>query len=88
MSKFVEVQNFLQAKALLEHHYIVFIGGPFTDMSLYACYLLNDAIIYVIYEFPYAAILRNGDWDGFQKIYSIARETDTPMFTIMHDFEG
>jgi hypothetical protein len=88
MSKFVEVRNYLQAKALLEHHYIVFIGGPFSDMSLYACYLMNDAIIYVVYEFPYAAVLRNGDWAGFKKLYSIARETATPMFTIMREVEG
>lgn len=85
MSKFIEVRNYIQAKALLEHNYIVFIGGPFSDMSLYACYLAGDAIIYVVYEFPYAAILRNGDWDGFKRLYSIAKETDTPMFTIMRD---
>jgi hypothetical protein len=85
MSKFVVVQNFLQAKALLEHHYIVFIGDLLSDMSMYACYLMGDTITYVIYEFPYAAILRNGDWEGFKQLYSIAKQTDTPMYTIMRE---
>jgi hypothetical protein len=82
-AKFVEVQNFLQAKALLEHSYVVFICDPVTDLPLYACSLRGDMIIFVEYVFPNAAILRQGDWTGFEKLYDVAREYNTPIYTIL-----
>jgi len=82
-ARFVEVQNYLQAKALLEHDYVVFICDPVTELPLYACCLKGAAIVFVEYIFPNAAILRQGDWAGFEKLYSVAREYDTPIYTIM-----
>ena len=81
----VMIRNYLQAKALLEHSYGVFIGNPYSDLPIYACYLFGDMIIFVEYILPNAAILHNGDWTGFEKLYTAAKEFDTPMYTIMHD---
>ena len=81
--RFVLVQNYLQAKALLEHSFAVFFGDPFSGLPLYACFLKEDAVIFAEYVFPNAAILRCGDWARFEKLYNVAREFDTMMYTIM-----
>ena len=81
--RFVMVQNYLQAKALLEHDYVIFIGDPIIGLPLYSCFLRGSIIIFVEYLFPNAAILRDGDWTKFEKLYQVAEESDTIMFTIM-----
>lgn len=77
------IQNYLQAKALLEHSYIVFIGDPLSGLPLYACFLKNELLIFAEFVLPNAAILRNGDWERFEKLYDTARQFDTLMYTIM-----
>lgn len=85
MGKFVTVQNYLQAKALLEHDYVVFIGNLFDDSPLFACYLAGSMVIFAEYVFSNAAILRNGDWAMFEKLYSVAQEFNAPMYTVFRD---
>ena len=82
--RFVKVQNFLQAKALLEHSYAVYFGDPFSGLPLYACFLKDETVVFAEYVFPNAAILRSGDWTRFEKLYNVAKEFDTLMYTIMH----
>jgi hypothetical protein len=79
----IKVLNYLQAKALLEHDYVVVIGNPLFDMPVYACYLDADIIICVEYISPHAGIMRYGDWDAFEELYAIAKESDTLMLAAM-----
>jgi hypothetical protein len=83
--RFVLVHNYLQAKALLEHSYAVYFGDPSSGLPLYACFLKDNAVIFAEYVFPNAAILRCGDWVRFEKLYTVAKEFDTLMYTIMQD---
>ena len=73
---------------MLEHSYAVFFGDPVTGLPLYACFLKDDIVIFAEYVFPNAAILRSGDWTRFEKLYSVAREFDTLMYTIMQDISA
>lgn len=63
----------------------MFIGDPFSGLPLYACGLKDDMILFVEYILSNAAILRQGDWATFEKLYTVAEEYDTPMYTIMRD---
>lgn len=63
----------------------MFIGDPLSDLPLYACLLKDDTVIFVEYIFPNAAILRQGDWEKFERLYAVADEYGIPMFSIMHD---
>ncbi len=83
--KFVMIQNFLQAKALLEHSYVVFVCSFFSDIPLFACGLVGNTVIFAEYILPNAVILRHGDWSRFFKLYSVAKEFGAPMYTIMQD---
>jgi hypothetical protein len=73
----------LQAKALLEHDYVMLIGNPLIDLPVYACYLKGDAIIWVEYISPCTGILRHSDWDAFRELFKIAQDADTLMFATM-----
>jgi hypothetical protein len=86
MAKFIKVQNFLQAKALLEHDYIVIIGNPLDDMSIFAFILKGETIKAVEYISPYAVILQNCDWAKFENLYYIAKEYDTQMYATMRNW--
>ena len=60
-------------------------GDPLIGLPLFACFLKDDGIIFAEYVFPNAAVLRSGDWTKFEKLFSIAQESQTIMYTFMHD---